>query len=217
MGDRFLLSEVEYDKFVQSKYQQLMYSDKMSYTTEHKHNHVILTVQEGIDLDFNEDIFIPFCNSLIQGVSAEMSGLPETVEGVAYWANVTIPKDPFQTGRAKYELNLAVTDDVFQKFADAGYVGTFAAGSRKYTPDPVINFSKFELSKDGRPNAIPKLYDSDGETQVDMSVGNGSRVKVKWFHTAYNGPRGTIKRAGLGSVTVLDLVEYNQDDGGDDF
>ena len=72
------------------------------------------------------------------------------------------------------------------------------------------------MSKDGRPNAVPKLYDADGETEVDMSVGNGSRVKVKWFHTAYNGPRGTIKRAGLGSVTVLDLVEYHQD-GADDF
>ena len=64
MEARFILSEADYEKFLQSKYQQLMYSDKMSYSTEHKNNNVVLTIREGIDLDFNEDIFIPFCNSL---------------------------------------------------------------------------------------------------------------------------------------------------------
>ena len=43
MEDRFILSEADYEKFLQSKYQQLMYSDKMSYSTEHKNNNVVLT------------------------------------------------------------------------------------------------------------------------------------------------------------------------------
>jgi len=51
----------------------------------------------------------------------EINGIPSVVEGTAYWAHILVPNTRFEP--QKFELNLAVSDEVFQLFSDAGYFG----------------------------------------------------------------------------------------------
>ena len=104
-----------------------------------------------------------------------------------------------------------MSDEVFQLFSDAGYFGCHASGTKDFSPDPVVVFQKFAHSKDGAPNDAPRLVNTDNQ-DIDVAVGNGSRVKVQWSHREYpmRGSGNMVLRAEPVAVQVLDLVEYGE-------
>ena len=102
-----------------------------------------------------------------------MAEKPLIVEGELYYAKVNeaVPDwtekqgiEQGQPGQGKYlwELNLAVTEEVFQQFKDIGVnVGLKEAGGRPYTTLPVINISKWATDFNGNPNKAPIVWDMD--------------------------------------------------------
>ena len=135
-----------------------------------------------------------------------INGIPQVVEGVAYYSSVTIPKPDFNGEKNLYIVNLAVSDDVFQKFQDAGYnCGMKPAGRASFTEDPVITFQQWELGAKGKPNRKPRLVDQD-KNDVDVALGNGSKVAVQWRHSEYGD--GKYRRPILENVQIIDLIEY---------
>ena len=50
-----------------------------------------------------------------------INGIPEIVEGVAFYTSVTVPRPDFINLKIIYVVNLAVSDEIFQQFSDAGY------------------------------------------------------------------------------------------------
>ena len=79
-----------------------------------------------------------------------IDGIPQIIEGISYYAHVGKPVADYAektnpgTGKFGWELNLAVSDEVFEKFQRAGFnVGLRAAGRNKYTEDNVITFYKY--------------------------------------------------------------------------
>ena len=138
----------------------------------------------------------------------DINGIPSIVEGTSYYPHVLVPNEAF--GRMMYEINLAVSDDVFDSFESQGYIGLHPAGKKKFTPDPVIVFQRFANRKDGSPNPAPRLVDMENNP-IDVSIGNGSRVKVMWRHSSYkSGGGGMIQRAELVAVQLVELVEYGE-------
>ena len=143
----------------------------------------------------------------------EINGIPSVVEGTAYWAHILVPNTRFEP--QKFELNLAVSDEVFQLFSDAGYYGCHAAGTKDFSPDAVVVFQKFAHSKDGTPNPSPRLVNGDNE-DIDVALGNGSRVKVQWSHREYpmRGSGNMVLRAEPVAVQVINLIEYGETSNG---
>lgn len=138
-----------------------------------------------------------------------INGIPCVIEGIAYYPCITIPNERFKP--AFYEVNLAVSDEVFDQFKSRGYQSCFAAGERTYTLDPVIAFKKFAYHKDGSPNAAPALVDSEGK-EIDINIGNGSKIKVQWKHIEYKGKGSEkIKRAELVAAQIIEIVEWDGD------
>ena len=115
-----------------------------------------------------------------------MNGIPSVVEGVAYYPYITVPNDRFNP--AFYEVSVAVSDETFDQFKSRGYVSCFSAGDRNFTDDPVIVFKKFAYNNDGSANKPPRLVDTEGN-DVDVNVGNGSKVRVQWKHCRIQGQR----------------------------
>ena len=138
----------------------------------------------------------------------QIEGIPKIIPGVAYYSSVKVLKPDFNGDKYGYEINLAVSDEIFQKFKAAGYnAGMYDAGSRKYTEDPVILFYLWEMDSKGKKNDPPRLIDLDME-DIDVQVGNGSKVNVQWRSSGMYGPAKQYKRAVLEVVQVVDLVEY---------
>lgn len=74
----------------------------------------------------------------------------------------------------------------------------------------MIVFQRFANRKDGSPNPAPRLVDMENNP-IDVSIGNGSRVKVMWRHSSYkSGGGGMIQRAELVAVQLVELVEYGE-------
>ena len=137
-----------------------------------------------------------------------IDGIPNVITGLAYWPKIKVPVPNFNGDKNGYEINLAVEDDVFQLFKDAGFnVGIFEAGRRKYTEDPVVHFYQWEKNGKGESNPSPRLVDTE-MNDIDVQVGNGSKVAVQWRAATY-GPNKQYKRAILEAVQVIELQEYN--------
>jgi len=136
-----------------------------------------------------------------------IDGIPQVLTGEAYYPHVKVPVPNYQQTANGYEINLAVSDEVFQQFKDAGFnVGLKEAGRAKYTEDPVVHFYQWEINGKGEKNAVPKLVDSD-KNEIDVQIGNGSKVAIQWRAAVY-GPNKQYKRAILEAVQVLELQEY---------
>lgn len=140
-------------------------------------------------------------------MTTDINGIPEIVEGTAFYPHILVPNEAF--GREMYEINLAVSDEIFDLFQSQGYIGLHPAGKKKFTPDPVIVFQRFAFRKNGSPNPKPKLVDMENRP-IDVALGNGSRVKVMWRHSTYkSGGGGMIQRAELVAVQLVELVPYD--------
>jgi len=136
-----------------------------------------------------------------------IDGIPQVLTGEAYYPHVKVPVPNYQQTANGYEINLAVSDEVFQQFKDAGFnVGLKEAGRAKYTEDPVVHFYQWEINGKGEKNAVPKLVDSE-KNEIDVQIGNGSKVAIQWRAAVY-GPNKQYKRAILEAVQVLELQEY---------
>jgi len=139
------------------------------------------------------------------------NGIPSVVEGIAFYPHLLIANERFKP--AFYEVSLAVSDETFDQFKSRGYVSCFPAGDRDFTPDPVISFRKFAYNKNGTANPPPKLIDLEGNP-VDVSIGNGSKMKIQWKHSEYKGgEKGIVKRPMLVAAQLVELVEYNGESG----
>lgn len=143
-----------------------------------------------------------------------IDGIPQIVEGISYYAHVGKPvadyaeKQQAGTGKYGWEINLAVSDEVFEKFQRAGFnVGMRPAGSNKYTEDNVITFYKYKLAYSGSENPAPIVVDTEKNPFTDM-IGNGSKVAVQWSPMTY--AKGKYKRPIVNAVQVIDLVEAGE-------
>ena len=138
-----------------------------------------------------------------------IDGIPHVLTGDAIYPHVKVPDPNFSGDRNGYEINLAVSDEVYDQFVSAGFnVGIKAAGRSKYTEDPVIHFYQWEVNGKGEKNPPPKLVDLE-KNEIDVQSGNGSKVAVQWRAAVY-GPNKQYKRAILENVQIIELIEYGQ-------
>ena len=141
-----------------------------------------------------------------------MNNTIQTVEGIAYWANITVPSTTFEP---VYQLELVVDDETADAFEQKGFPtinGTAKKrdGSTKTSTayeGRAVSIKRKVSRKDGTPNVKPKLYDANGE-QVDLTVGNGSRVLVKYREWEVDNTYGQFKGLDLVKVKIIYLVEY---------
>jgi len=124
----------------------------------------------------------------------------EYIEGTAMWANVTTPNTKF--GDPKYQITVLTDRESADRLEGIGLSQVKdKTGNFKYD-EPAFSFSR-KVEVAGRTNSAPILVDADGN-KLDVSVGNGSTVKVKI--KPYTGKYGTF--AELMAVKVENLIEY---------
>ena len=137
--------------------------------------------------------------------------LPTKVEGQAYWPHLSIPNWNMDKTKTFYEVNLAVSDDIFKMFKEAGFSSVFLRppGDKTYTPDAVIKFATFGHSTNGEQNPPPTMYDKAGKQipSDSIRIGNGSTIAVEYDRYEY-GKLNKIVRARLLGVHIVDLIEY---------
>ena len=127
----------------------------------------------------------------------------EYVKGKAMYANITSPNTRFEPH--KYGITVLTDSDTATKLEELGLSQVRTrTGELKYE-EPAFTFSKRASRNDGSANPAPKLVDVDGNP-MDVSVGNGSDVKVKI--KPYTGKYGTF--AELIAVKVTNLIEYTE-------
>ena len=135
---------------------------------------------------------------------------PSIVTGQCYFAHLKVPNPNYNQTDYFYELNLAVSDDVFVSFKDIGISNffLFEAGTKNFTPDPVIKFATWAKNKGGDNRPPPRVVDLD-KNPVDVLIGNGSTVNVQWSEYSY-GKQTKIIRPLLQAVQIVDLVERQE-------
>ena len=129
----------------------------------------------------------------------------EYLDGKSMYANVTTPNRRFEPH--KYQIVVLTDEDTADRLEGLGLKQVRTRDGQLKYDEPAFSFSKQANRKDGTPNDAPKLVDSEGNS-IDMSVGNGSTVRVKI--KPYTGTYGTF--AELMAVKVLNLVEYAEED-----
>jgi len=135
------------------------------------------------------------------------------ISGTAYWASVTAPNTTFDVDGV-YTIDICQLDEenkgvVLQDNLEVKNVG-----------DERGDFITAKMKvkrKDGSLNQPPKVVDSQLNPITNTLVGNGSKIKVSYRPFEWNfGGRSGVS-AGLNSVQVLELVEYNPDGVGSEF
>ena len=122
------------------------------------------------------------------------------VEGTAYWASVKVPNTNFEP---MYTVNLVVEPDVAEDFKSQGF------HIKDMEEGPAVIIKRKVNGPNGMIRRSPDLLDRQKQP-IDVTVGNGSRVKVMWRHSQYAGGGGIINRAELVAVQVVELVEYSE-------
>lgn len=125
------------------------------------------------------------------------------VEGVAMWASITTPNTTFTPA---YQVNLVVADDVANDFRSRGFT------VKDMEEGPAILIKRKVSGPNGMVRPAPKLLDQNKQT-LNVSVGNGSKVKVQYkeWESTWNGT--LYKGLDLQAVQVLELIEYASPDG----
>jgi len=128
----------------------------------------------------------------------------EYIEGRSMWAKVSTPNANF--GDPKYEITVLTDQETADRLEGLGLSQVKdTAGNNKFE-EPAFAFRR-KVESGGRVNPAPLLVDADGN-KLDVSVGNGSEVKVKF--KPYSSKYGTF--AELIAVKVNKLVEYSEPD-----
>ena len=120
------------------------------------------------------------------------------VEGTAYWASVLTPNVNYEP---IYTVNLVVPDDVAQDFKDRGFT------IKEMNEGPAIVIKRKVNGAKGRINEAPQLLDR-AKQPINVSVGNGSRVKVMYKEWTSDYKGTTFQGLDFMKMQVLDLVEY---------
>jgi hypothetical protein len=125
--------------------------------------------------------------------------------GESRWASITNPNTTYDP---MYCINLIVEDNIAADFKARGFT------VKDMDEGPALVFKRKVTGSGGRLNEKPKLYDR-AKNEIDLSVGNGSKVKVQYkeWEATHNGT--LYKGLDLIAVQVLDLVSYNG--AGDEF
>lgn len=125
------------------------------------------------------------------------------LEGKAYWAFVTTPNTKFTPA---YSVNLVVDDETANSFRTRGFT------VKDMDEGPALIIKRKVDGPRGMVREAPKLYDKS-KRQIDVSVGNGSHVKVQYkeWETSWNGQ--DFRGLDFQAMQVLDLIEYNAPDG----
>ena len=129
------------------------------------------------------------------------------VEGTAYWASV---KRPNTTYEPVYSVNLVVDDDTAADFKRRGFK------IKDMDEGPAIIIKR---KVNGGPKGTrepPKLYDRM-KNEIDVEVGNGSKVKVQYREWEMDRAGKTYQGLEFLAMQVLDLVPYSSGGVGDEF
>jgi hypothetical protein len=129
------------------------------------------------------------------------------VEGPAYWASV---KRPNTTYEPVYSVNLVVDDTTAADFKRRGFK------IKDMDEGPAIVIKR---KVNGGPKGTrepPKLYDRM-KNEIDVEVGNGSKVKVQYREWEMDRAGKTYQGLEFLAMQVLDLVPYSSGGVGDEF
>jgi len=129
------------------------------------------------------------------------------VEGTAYWASV---KRPNTTYEPVYSVNLVVDDTTAADFKRRGFT------IKDMDEGPAIVIKR---KVNGGPKGTrepPKLYDRM-KNEIDVEVGNGSKVKVQYREWEMDRAGKTYQGLEFLAMQVLDLVPYSSGGVGDEF
>jgi len=128
-------------------------------------------------------------------------------EGLAYWASVTTPNTRFEP---VYSVDLVVDENVASDFENRGFkVKTLKINDEEI--GKAITIKRKVNGKKGPRNA-PKLYNKNKE-QIDVLIGNGSKVKVQYDEWEVSNSFGKFKGLDFQAMQVLDLISYRTGDG----
>ena len=124
------------------------------------------------------------------------------LEGTAYWAFV---KTPNVTYDPVYTVNLVVDSKTASDFEDRGFT------VKQMDEGPAIIIKRKVNGPNGMIRKAPILLDRR-KNEIDVNVGNGSRVKVQYkeWDSVWNGKN--FKGLDFVKMQVLDLVEYDNGD-----
>ena len=128
-------------------------------------------------------------------------------EGLAYWASVTTPNTRFEP---VYSVDLVVDENVASDFENRG----FKVKTLKINDEEVGKAITIKRKVNGKkgPRNAPKLYNKNKE-QIDVLIGNGSKVKVQYDEWEITNSFGHFKRLDFQALQVIDLVSYKSEDG----
>ena len=129
------------------------------------------------------------------------------LEGTAYWAFVKTPNTKFEPA---YSVNLIVDNETASDFEDRGFA------VKQMDEGPAIVIKRKVNGPNGMIRKAPELIGRTLEP-LDVNVGNGSKVKVKYneWESTWNGRQ--YKGLDFVKMQVVDLIEYNPDNDDDEF
>ena len=127
------------------------------------------------------------------------------ITGVAYWASVVAPNTTFDVDGV-YTIDICNLDEENQDIVKSDNLEVKNVGDAH--GDYITAKTKVRR-KDGMLNDPPRVVDSKLNPIVNVLIGNGSMVNVSYraFDWTFGAKSGVS--AGLNSVQVLDLIEYN--------
>jgi hypothetical protein len=132
------------------------------------------------------------------------------IDGISYWASVIQPNTRFDNGTGgTWTIDVCQLDedtkDLLQSLELPVKNRNDERGDFISIKQPVRN------RKTGQPFTPPTVIDGNLNPITDKLIGNGSKVKVKFrpYPWNFNGRSGIS--AGLISVQVIDLVEYDSE------
>ena len=128
-------------------------------------------------------------------------------EGIAYWASVTSPNTRYEP---VYSVDLVVEPEVAEDFENRGFKIKNLVVNNEEVGKAITIKRKVNGKKGARP--APKLYNQNKE-QIDVLVGNGSKVKVQYDEWEITNSFGHFKGLAFQAMQVLDLVSYKTEDG----
>ena len=128
-------------------------------------------------------------------------------EGVAYWASVTSPNTRFEP---VYSVDPVVDPTVADDFENRGFKVKSLVVNNEEVGRAITIKRKVNGKKGSRP--APKLFNKNKE-QIDVLVGNGSKVKVQYDEWEIDNTFGHFKGLDFQAMQVLDLVSFKSEDG----
>jgi hypothetical protein len=128
------------------------------------------------------------------------------ISGTAYWASITMPNTTFDADGV-YTIDICNLDEENIQIASQDGLEIKNKGDER---GDFITAKTKVRRKDGGTNSPPKVVDSKLNPMApDVLVGNGSKVNVSYRPFEWSFGNRSGMSAGLNSIQVLDLVEYN--------